>query len=229
MNRRNTQTYQMLTHVVDFGMRNVSLFPRDSGAKKLLETLGTGVETLSQEAGIWMASKTALRIGRAAKEASRANLKNRLMRAVQLSRALHRDKLQLPEKPTDQNLIDIGNGFLLEADSMKEEFVEHGLSATFAADLEAAIGSFEKSIQDVRNATARRSASLRKWNGTLEETLDALGRFDVLVSNALENDHASLVSYAIARAVRRIGGRKAEGTSPTEEPDPATTVTAAAA
>jgi hypothetical protein len=230
MNRKNTQTYQMLTHVVDFGNRNVSLFPEDTGAKKILETLTTGVETLSQQAGVWMAAKTALRNGRTAKDASRESLKNYLTRAAQLSRALHSDKLQLPASPTDQNLIDSGNGFLLEAESMKKEFVEHGLSATFAADLEAAVRTFEKSIQDVRDATGRRSASLRKWNETLGETLDALGRFDILVSNALEKDHAALTSYAIARAIRRVGVRKAEGTSPTtEEPAPATTPVIAAA
>jgi len=221
MNRKSTQMYQMLTHVVDFGTRNVGLFPEDSGAKKLLETLGTGVETLSQQAGIWMASKTALRKGRAVKDASRDKLKDRLMRAGQLSRALHTDKLQLPVKPTDQNLIDHAKGFLLEAESMNKEFVEHGLSATFAGDLEGAILSFEKSIQDFRDAEGRRSASLKKWSQTLEETLDALGRFDILVSNALEYDHAALVSYGIARAVRRVGVRKAQETAPTEEPAPA--------
>jgi hypothetical protein len=231
MKRTNTQTYQMLTHVVDFGTRNVNLFPSDTGAKKILETLAAGVETLSQQAGVWTASKTALRNGRTAKDASRESLKNYLTRAAQLSRALHSDKLQLPASPTDQNLIDSGNGFLLEAESLKKEFVEHGLSATFAADLEAAVRTFEKSIQDVRDATGRRSASLRKWNETLGETLDALSRFDILVSNALEKDHAALTSYAIARAIRRVGGRKAEGTpTTTEEPAPAaTTVIAAAA
>jgi hypothetical protein len=229
MKRRNTQTYQMLTHVVDFGNRNVGLFPRNTGATKILETLATGVETLSEQAGIWMASKTALRNGRTVKDASRENLKKYLVRAAQLSRALHTDKLQLPDSPTDQNLIDIGNGFLLEAESMKKEFVEHGLSATFAADLEAAVRSFEKSIQDFRDAAGRRSASLRKWEETLEETQDALARFDVLVSNALENDHAALASYAMARAVRRVGGRKAAGISPPADPAPVTSVTAVAA
>jgi len=219
----------MLTHVVDFGARNVSLFPRETGAKKLLDSLGTGVETLSEQSGIWTAAKTALRNGRTAKDASRENLKNHLMKAVQLSRALHNDKLRLRERPTDQDLIDSGNGFLLEANSMKKEFVEHGLSATFAADLEAAIRGFEKSIQDYRDAAGRRSASLRKWYETLEETLDALRRFDILVSNALENDHATLVSYSIARAVRRFGGRKAAKTSPAADPAAITTVTAAAA
>ena len=239
MNRKNTQTYQMLTHVVDFGTRNVSLFPEDTGAKKLLETLTTGVETLSQQAGIWMAAKTALRNGRTAKEASRENLKNYLERAAQLSRALHSDRLQLPANPTDQNLIDSGNGFLLEAESMKKEFVELGLSATFAADLETAVRTFKKSIQDVRDATGRCSGSLRKWNETLGQTLDALGRFDILVSNALGNDPASLTSYAIARAIRRVGGRKAVATTPSikaeptlpeiEEPGPATTTAPAVA
>jgi hypothetical protein len=229
MKRKNTQTYQMLTHVVDFGTRNVSLFPTDTGAKKLLETLATGVETLSQQAGIWMASKTAVRNSRTAKDTSRESLKNYLTRAAQLSRALRSDKLQLPASPTDQNLIDSGNGFLLEAESMKKEFVELGLSATFATDLEDAVRTFEKSIQDVRDATGRRSASLRKWNETLEETLDALARFDIVVSNVFENDHAALASYAIARAIRRVGVRKAAGPPPAADPAPVTTVTAAAA
>jgi hypothetical protein len=229
MNRKNTQTYQMLTHVVDFGTRNVGLFPKTSGATKLLETLGAGVETLSEQSGILIASATALRNGRTVKDVSRESLKNYLVRAGQLSRALHFDKLQLPASPTDQNLIDSGNGFLLEAESMKKEFVEYGLSARFAADLEAAVRSFQKSIQDFRDAKGRRSASLQKWNETLEQTLDALGRFDVLVSNALESDHAALASYAIARAVRRVGGRKAAGPAPAADPAPVTSVTAVAA
>jgi hypothetical protein len=224
MKRKDTQTYQMLTHVVDFGTRNVNLFASDTGAKTILETLATGVETLSRQSGAWMASKTALRNGRTAKDAARESLKNYLTRAAQLSRALHSDKLQFPASPTNQNLIDSGKGFLLEADSMKKEFVEHGLSATFVSDLEAAVRNLEKSIQDCRDATGRRSASLRKWDDTLGETLDALGRFDILVSNALENDPAALTSYAIARTIRRAGGRKAAGTAaPTPDPVPATT------
>jgi hypothetical protein len=49
---------------------------------------------------------------------------------------------------------------------MKKEFLEYGL-ATFAADLEVAVRTFEKSIQDVRDATGRRSgpsgSGIKPW------------------------------------------------------------------
>jgi hypothetical protein len=74
-----------------------------------------------------------------------------------------------------------GGGFLLEAESMKRNSWKYGLSVTFEADLEVAVRTFEKAIQDVRDATGRRSSSLRKWNESLGQTLDALGRLDILV------------------------------------------------
>ena len=140
------------------------------------------------------------------------------------------DKLQLPANATDQFLIDCGKGFLLEAESMKKDFIEHGLSAKFAEEVAAAIEDFEKTILDYGEARGRRSASYKKWHETLEETLDILGRFDFLVTNAFENDSAALASYAVARSIRRVGGRKAVGTTPpAAEPAPAPAAPTAAA
>ena len=222
MNRNDTQTYQMLTRVADFGTKNVSSFPKTSGAARLLDGLENGLKTMSEAGGIYVAAKTAMRNGRTAKEACRENLKSYLSRAAQLSRVLHTDKLQLPANATDQFLIDCGKGFLLEAESMKKDFVEHGLSAKFAEEVTAAIEDFEKTILDYGEARGRRSASYKKWQETLEETLDILGRFDFLVTNAFENDSAALASYAVARSIRRVGGRKAVGTTPpAAEPAPA--------
>ena len=105
---------------------------------------------------------------------------------------------------------------------MKKDFVEHGLSAKFAEQVAAAIEDFEKTILDYGEARGRRSASYKKWHETLEETLDILGRFDFLVTNAFENDSAALASYAVARSIRRVGGRKAVRTTPpAAEPAPA--------
>ena len=159
MNRNDTQTYQMLTRVADFGTKNVSSFPKTSGAARLLDGLENGLKTMSEAGGIYVAAKTAMRNGRTAKEACRENLKSYLSRAAQLSRVLHTDKLQLPANATDQFLIDCGKGFLLEAESMKKDFVEHGLSAKFAEEVTAAIEDFEKTILDYGEARGRRSAS----------------------------------------------------------------------
>jgi len=57
MNRNDTQTYQMLTRVADFGTKNVSSFPKTSGAARLLDGLEKGLKTMSEAGGIYVAAK----------------------------------------------------------------------------------------------------------------------------------------------------------------------------
>jgi len=58
MNRNDTQTYQMLTRVADFGTKNVSSFPKTSGAARLLDGLENGLKTMSEAGGIGNAKRT---------------------------------------------------------------------------------------------------------------------------------------------------------------------------
>ncbi len=214
MNRKDTQTYQMLTHVVDFGTRNVGLFPKTSAAAGILKTLEKGVATLSDQAGIWVAAKSETTTAYASRVASRETLKDLLSRAAQLSLVLQTTPIRLPNNVTDQQLIDAGRGFLRTGGPTTQDYVDHGLSATFADDLVAAIQDLEKGIQDCRDAKGRRMAVLEKWLTLLQESMNTLFRFDVLVSNTLKDDRAAMASYALARAVRRVGGHKVSAASP---------------
>jgi hypothetical protein len=51
MNRKN-ESHQMLTRMVSFGHRMISLFPKTSLITDLLKSLESGVDTLSEEAAI---------------------------------------------------------------------------------------------------------------------------------------------------------------------------------
>ena len=64
MNRKNSQTYEVLTRVVDLGTRNVSLFPENSAIAELLETLESGRKTLAEQDAIRASADTKVRVGR---------------------------------------------------------------------------------------------------------------------------------------------------------------------
>src|SRR5438552_2640586 len=134
MKRSIVRMYQRLTHMVDFITRNVGKFPKAAGVASLLKALESVVATLSEQAGILVATQTATRQAIAAKREARENLKMYTSRALQLSRILHTDSIKLPGNASDQQVIDAGKGFLRDTDSMKKEFIDHGLSGKFAEE-----------------------------------------------------------------------------------------------
>jgi hypothetical protein len=222
MNRNNSRTYQMLTHVVDFGKRNVSGLHENSEVLNILNMLETAVAILSKQAGIWVAAQTATRNGLAAKQDARENLKKYVFRAVRLSRVLEVDTVQVPGNASDGRLIVSGKAFLLLADSVKKNFVEHGLPGNFDKELASAVQDFEHAIQDHRDARGRVAATRETWKGALREAMKAVAHVDFLVANIFENDPAMLQAYAIARALPQAGRKKSE-----EEPPPGASTAAA--
>src|SRR5262245_58795 len=106
MNRKNN--YQMLTRVVDFLTRNVSLFPKSSAATEMLGKLESGVKTLSEAAAARKSAEAAMREAHTARATSRDHAKDVISRAGLVARALGNDKVRLPSKGTEQELIDVG-------------------------------------------------------------------------------------------------------------------------
>ena len=49
MNRKNMQSYQMLTRTVEFASNHVGWFPKNSAAAEILATMKSGVSELSEK------------------------------------------------------------------------------------------------------------------------------------------------------------------------------------
>lgn len=206
--KRKEATHQMLTRVVSFLNRNVSLFPKSSVATDFLKSLESGVETLSEEAAIQWSAEAESRTTLQAKKVSRENLRILIAKAVRVSSVLGTENVKLPKSVTDRTLIDFGSRLTRDANSMANEFANHGLPG-FADAIGAATDAFKKAVDAYATANATRSAAISRWDAALGPTLEALRHFDVLVSNVLEGNAGVLAEYAAVRAVPRTRGRAA--------------------
>src|SRR5438045_618933 len=116
MDRPDLQNYQMLTRVVDFGTRNVGMFPKDSAAEEIIGALVSAVSILSEQASSQVNSEASMRTSRVARSAARETLKRKVGLTVQTGRALKSVSFHPPLKDTDHALISSGNAFVLAAE-----------------------------------------------------------------------------------------------------------------
>jgi hypothetical protein len=205
MNRKQTQTYQMLTRVVDFGTANVNLFPNNSAAGGILKDLGTQVEKLTEAATTRVSADRDLRAGSAARDTARTKLSNGLSHAAQISNALDTNTLELPAIRTDQALIQSAHAFAFAVKPVARDFIRHGLDPEVVA---TAVDELEAAIAARNTAKTKRSAAIGEWNKTLEEALGVLHRLDA-IARTLEDNPGPMAAYETARVIDHTGRRKA--------------------
>jgi hypothetical protein len=222
MNKREIETYNMLTRVEDFGNRNVSLFPKNSAAAEILKTLGSGVEKLSEAAATHTSAETAMREAHDARATARTNARNLISRASLVSRASDNSKVRLPKKVSEHALIVIGRGIEKDAAALKKDFVRHALSLD---EVIATTNALEIAVLDYSKARTARSAARTEWNEALAEAMHALIGLDAIAANTFANDPVALASYEGVRSIHKTRGR----TTTTPESPPAPAVTSATA
>jgi hypothetical protein len=205
MNRKQTQTYQMLTRVVDFGTANVNLFPNNSAADGILKELGTQVENLAEAATTRVSADRDLRAGSSARDTARTKLSSVLSHAAQISNALDTNTLEMPAGRSDQALIQSAHAFALAVKPVAQDFVKHGLDPEVVA---TAVDELEAAIAACNTAKTKRSAAFGEWKQTLEQALGALHRLDAIARTLADNPGA-MAAYETARIIDHPGGRKA--------------------
>src|SRR5262249_10153807 len=210
MQRQESQILQMLTNVADFGAKNVGIFPKTTAAPEIVDALESGVKKLSDEAAVLPSVKAELRSNAGARAASRTKLRTCLSLAYQIARALNIDHVPAPDRMTEADLIETGNAFVIATESMKNDFVLHGLAPE---DVIAAVESLKQAILAHTAAKETYSAGKREWRKAMTETLGKLRRFDALVSSVLRDKPGAMASYSIARSIPATRARKAAAAS----------------
>ena len=157
MNRKNMQSYQMLTRTVEFAANHLGLFPKNSAAAEILDTMKSGVSELSEKGSARVSAESAVRISR--RTAARQKLQGCLATADRIARLLRSDKIRFPAGRTEQALIDSGHAFAADAESMAKDFIKHGLDPE---EVSGAVEALENAIRDYSNAKATRSAAIEK-------------------------------------------------------------------
>src|SRR4051794_29983776 len=96
MNRHRLNNFEMITHVVSFGKRNRTLFPKESAAEEILEAVESDVETLKAITNSAFSSSTTVRATIKTKIAARTVLTDALARASRMCREFESVQLELP-------------------------------------------------------------------------------------------------------------------------------------
>jgi chromosome segregation ATPase len=229
MKRTKINEYQMLTRVADFGMQHVSEFPQFTAAHEIVAGLGSAVAKLAQQMSSQVLGHAQIRVSRQARISGREALKVQLERMNQTAQALKIEKFQLPSKRTDSALIAAGRAFAADAESLKEELLQHGFKLE---DLKTAVQEFESAIQAQTQGRAIRSSAIREFDRTMEEAQAQLQRLEALVVNTLQDNPAALASWEVARRVEFAAYRKrsspVEPVAPVPDNVPKAAVVAAA-
>jgi len=139
----------------------------------------------------------------------------------------------LPDQPTDQELIETGRLFMQHAEDVKKLFVAKAFPTTFIADITELVDAFEQSVRE-RDADQVQNANAKASLGTaLEAGLAAVRTLDVMMRVALKDDPAMTATWNKARRVSYPNRGKAAGpvaVTPVSAPaSPAATTPPAAA
>jgi hypothetical protein len=203
MNRKDMEMFEMLTRIVGFGVSRQTAFPAGSLIGELLETLKSSLKTWSAESATYVSAGKAKRTSKTATDAAREQLRGMVAKIIHLNESVQGTRIALPELSRDRVLINEANGFLRDADSLREEFVRHALPAEFPAEVGAAVKELEQAKANYSAARATGSMARQNIAELIEEISVNLRKFDFLVANAFEGDSGVLAAYATARVIPR--------------------------
>ena len=222
MTRMEMRRYAMLARVRDFGQAHRDLFPESSVGGQAFATVAAAVAELSEQA---VAKMSSMREGIRAKTEARNGLIVRLEAIARTARAIAADRpgfddsFRLPRQHSDEALVTIARVFIQDAEATKDQFVAHGLSDTFLAELQKLLEKFEQAARDREAGRSVRIAAHAGIERALLAGGAAVRKLDVIVANQLQDDSTAL---AVWEGERRLDStRRPKATAPTINPVPA--------
>jgi hypothetical protein len=207
MNRKNTETYKMLTRVADFATTNVGLFAKSSAGVDVQKSLKTAMEELTTAASSRVAAESALRSARNERDVAREHMKGLLARADQTARALHSHAFRSPARVSDRSLIDAGRAFAAEIEAVKDQFIAYGFSPD---NVTAAVKALESAVFAYSAARSKRSAAIREFDEKLNAAMECTRRLEAIVVNTFDQNSAVMAQWLNVRTVSKIPRKKAE-------------------
>jgi hypothetical protein len=214
--------YDMLVRVRDFGDRYGHLFPTSSVARQNFETVAAVIKELDAQDLTHMAASVSARAHR--KEVAREALLARLQAVSQTARVLAEDapgldlQFPMPNSVSDQTLLTTGRKFARDAAPLSSQFIAHGMSASFIADVNALVDGFEHAVRDRGLGREAKRAARVSTQAALTSGRAAVRSLDAIVTNHLRDDEVTRTVWEQARRVVYPGRVKRADAMP--EPTP---------
>jgi len=213
MKSLDVRKYNMLVRVRDFGAARADLFPPGSLGARTFGQIGTIVDRLNASATSESSGRRATREG----VVSRAEARTALRRGLEVIRrtawgvALDAPdvlgKLRMPDGQNDHELATTARHVADAVAPLSQAFVEHGLPASFVADLQAAIAAFERTISEGAFAREIYAGARADITAAFDLAFDTLRRLDAIVENRVGGDPGALAAWRVARQVGRTPKR----------------------
>jgi hypothetical protein len=225
MKKSEGRILETLVRVRQHGLARASVFPDGARARKLYEDVDAAVAKMERHATQQTihahAAKEKTAQNRAADKALR-----RLMEAVsRTARTMSRrvpgleEKFRLPSNKDRLTWLAAGRAFAKEAEPIKDEFIQRGLSADFVEDLKARVAAVEQLTDGRAQQSAGRVASTAGVAEAAEEGLAAVRELDVIMRNVYADSPTELAEWESASRVERPA-RRAQTKAPPAQPDP---------
>lgn len=197
----HARQYEMLLRVCRFVESHRDRLPDSAAARQAVATVTAAVTALRKH-GVSGLSGAENRTKARAREALVARLETtaRTAGAIEETRTLAR-VLRGVRRQTDHMLLMVGRVAVEKAPVFKRAFIEHGMSDTFVADLQALVEAFERST---RRRDAGRSAQAGARVGmaaALSSGCAAVHTLDAMVTNRFEDDPMTMAVWERDRRV----------------------------
>jgi hypothetical protein len=220
--------YEMLGRVRDFGASYGQLFPESSLASKAFAVVARAVAEIEARDLAQTTASVSARSTR--KKKAREALLERLRPLVGTARGMTegdpvvREQFVIPKQFNDQQLVGIARQCLQRAAPMAEQFVAHGMPATFISDIKPLIGELDAALRDrgmSRDQLVEARACIRQ---ALANAFTAIWQLDLIVKNQLTSNPGALEVWTHARRVAYPSKRRQTAAG---QPEPADAVPAA--
>jgi hypothetical protein len=194
MNDFDRRQYEMLVRVRDFGATHGHLFPASSPAQQAFGEVGAGLREIEAQDVAETSASFSARATR--KLEARRALVERLMLLARTAQVLPgvdsdvRATFQVPDSTNAQLLLTAARRFAKHATAYAEQFIAHGIPATFLADLAALVEQLEAALRDRGVGRDQQMASRARIKKALANGVAATRKLDVIVSNHLASDSA---------------------------------------
>jgi hypothetical protein len=196
----------MLVRLGAFGNKYAHRFEPDGLVAKLFAIVVASIPSLSKSAGSQEAGKALSREGVITKAEAKAELLDCMAEISLAATGIGRDipgvrsKFRMPPAIGDRALIGVAQGFLENAEKMKDQFVGHGVDLD---ELRIAIDNFFESIRGREEAKGTQTNATASIDHTIEAAMDAVYRLDAILPIKLRKDYPVLKEWEGARRVAR--------------------------
>lgn len=190
--------YEMFQRVRDFGTAHRQHFPDDSMGGKAFRAVEAAIAEIEARATEKVLTAEE---GKTSRTAAREALLERLAVIARTARLVSKSApgadavFQMPEYRSDVDLLTAARACVREAQAGLDRFVLLGMPKTFVTDLQALVDAFEQAVHGRRVGRAGAAAARAGLKAALVQGLDAVRTLDIVVTNTLGDDAASLAVW----------------------------------